>query len=172
MRRRRIRRRPRSGPVSRVGIFDRSSKGQITPPIEVTLERGALQFFAETIGETNPIYLDVKAARAAHHPDILAPATYAVVVGALAGQQAKRMGQPDLLDLIHGDLRVLLHGSESYIYHGPLYAGDTVQVENEVTDFSDAKGGKLEIAHVTTRITHPERGLLVEASRAIIHQLG
>ncbi|MBO9409039.1 MaoC family dehydratase N-terminal domain-containing protein [Shimia sp. R9_1] len=154
-----------------MGIFDRSAKGHITPVIEITIERGALIFFAETIGETNPVHLDTRAARAADHPDILAPATYAVVVGTLAGQKAKRRGQPDILELINGDLRVLLHGAEDYTYHGPLYAGDTVEVENEITDFSDPKGGKLEIAHITTRISHPERGLLVEANRALIHRL-
>ncbi len=154
-----------------MGIFDRTSKGQITPDIAVTLERGALAFFAQTIGETDPVHLDAVAAQAAGHRDILAPATYAVVVGTLAGQQAQRMGQPDLLTLINGDLRVLLHGTESYQYHGPMFAGDTVHVHNEIVDFTDAKGGALEIAHVTTRITHPQRGLLVEAKRGIIHQL-
>lgn len=155
-----------------MGIFNRTTKGHITPPVEVTLERGALAFFANTIGETNPIYLDAAAAQAAGHPDIMAPATYAVVVGTFAGQTAKRQGQPDILELINGDLRVLLHGTEAYDYHRAMFAGDTVSVENEITGFSDAKGGALEIAHVTTRITHPERGLLVTATRGIIHRLG
>lgn len=155
-----------------MGIFDRTSKGTITPPVEVTLERGALAFFAETIGESNPIYLDAAAAQAAGHPDIMAPATYAVVVSTFAGQSAKRQGQPDILELINGDLRVLLHGTEAYQYHGAMFAGDTVSVVNEITGFSDAKGGALEIAHVTTRITHPTRGLLITATRGIIHRLG
>ncbi len=155
-----------------MGIFDRTTKGHITPAIEVTLERGALAFFAQTIGETNPIYFDPAAAQAAGHSDIMAPATYAVVLGTLADQQAQRQGQPDLLTLINGDLTVLLHGSEAYEYHGAIFANDTVTVQTEILDFNDAKGGKLEIAHVATRITHPTRGLLVSATRAIIHQLG
>ncbi|MGR3713319.1 MAG: FAS1-like dehydratase domain-containing protein [Shimia sp.] len=155
-----------------MGIFDRTSEGHITDPVAVTLERGAIAFFAETIGETDPMHLDADAAQAAGHPDVLAPATYAVVVGTFAGQKAARQGKPDLLTLINGDLRVLLHGTEAYDYHGPMFAGDTVHVQNEVTGFTDAKGGKLEIAHVTTRITHPERGPLVTATRGIIHRLG
>lgn len=155
-----------------MGIFNRSTKGHITPAVEVTIERGPLAFFSETIGETDPAYLDPDAAQDAGHPDIMAPATFAVVVGTFAGHQAKRQGQPDILELINGDLRVLLHGTEAYTYHGPMFAGDVVTVENEVTDFTDAKGGKLEIAHITTRITHPTRGLLVEATRGIVHRLG
>ncbi|MBO9478842.1 MaoC family dehydratase N-terminal domain-containing protein [Shimia sp. R11_0] len=155
-----------------MGIFDRSTKGQITPSIRITVEPGPLAFFTETIGETNPLYRDRDAARAAGHPDVLAPPTYAVVVGTFAEQKAKRAGAPDLLDRINGDLRVLLHGTEEYAYHGLMYATDTLEVENEVMDFTDAKGGKLEIAHIATRISHPKRGLLVEASRRLIHRLG
>ncbi|MDV4143440.1 MULTISPECIES: FAS1-like dehydratase domain-containing protein [Shimia] len=155
-----------------MGIFDRSTAGQKTPPIEVTLERGAIAFFAETIGETNPIHFDVDAARAAGHPDVVAPATYPVVVGTFAGKESMRRGLPGIHAIINADFRCLLHGTESYIYHGPIHAGETVSVENEVLGFADAKGGKLEIAQVATRITHPERGLLVEAKRDIIHVLG
>lgn len=152
-------------------LFDRTTKGKSTPPISVTLERGALQFFARTIGETTPLYLDPAAARAEGHPDILAPASYAGVVSTLAGHEAQRQGIPDLIEIISGDLHKLLHGSESYTYHGPLYAGDTVQVIHDITDFSDIKGHTLEIAHITTRITHPTRGLLVETKRTLIHRL-
>ncbi|MFY0617287.1 FAS1-like dehydratase domain-containing protein [Shimia sp.] len=155
-----------------MGIFDRTTKGHVTPAVAVTLEHGALAFFAETIGESDPIYFDTQAAVAAGHPDILAPATYAVAIGAFAGQQALRQGLPDIIDLIKADLRVLLHGTEAYTYHGPMFAGDTVLVENEIIDFTDAKGGKLEIAHVTTRISHAERGPRVTATRAMIHRLG
>ena len=152
-------------------IFDRTTKGTTTPPVALTLERGALRFFARTIGETNPIYLDAEAARAAGHPDILAPASYAAVVATLAGHEARRQGLPDLIEVIHGDLHRLLHGSESYTYHGPLYARDTLHVTHEITDFADIKGATLERAHITTRITHPTRGLLVETKRTLIHRL-
>ena len=155
-----------------MGIFDRSTAGHVTPPIEVTLERGAIAFFAETIGETNPIHFDVDAARAAGHPDLVAPATYPVVVGTFAGKEADRKGAPDLLALIKADMRHLLHGTENYTYHGALYAGETVTVVNEILGFVDAKGGKLEVAQIATRITHPTRGLLIEAKRDLIHVLG
>lgn len=155
-----------------MGIFDRSTAGHITPPVDVTLERGAIAFFAETIGETNPIHFDVDAARSAGHPDVVAPATYPVVVGTFAGNESARKGSPGILDLIKADMRHLLHGTESYTYHGTMYAGETVSVVNEVLGFVDAKGGKLEIAQVATRITHLERGLIVEAKRDIIHVLG
>lgn len=155
-----------------MGIFDRTTKGQTAPKIEVTLERGALIFFAETIGETNPIHLNAQAAQAAGHPDILAPPTYGVVVGTLADHSAARQGLTNVMQLINADYRVLLHGSETYDYHAPMFAGETVLVENEVTDFTDVTRAGLEIAHVTCRITHATRGPLITATRAMIHQLG
>ncbi|MGX9351402.1 FAS1-like dehydratase domain-containing protein [Shimia sp. W99] len=155
-----------------MGLFNRDTAGQTTPSASVTLERGAMTFFAETIGETNPIHFNLESARAAGHPDIMATATYAVVVGTMAGKDLTRRGEPDMLALIGADMRYLLHGTEQYSYHGPMFAGDTVDVETEVTGFADAKGGKLEIATLTQRITHPTRGLLVEARRDLIHRLG
>ncbi|MEP2533702.1 MaoC family dehydratase N-terminal domain-containing protein [Shimia sp.] len=154
-----------------MGIFDRSTTGHITAPVTVTLERGAMIFFAETIGETDPIYLDPTAAHAAGHPDILAPLTYIAVIGTEAGKTAHRLGQTDFLDLIRADLRVLLHGNENYSYHGPLYAGDTVDVRTEIVGFVDAKGGQLEIAKIRQTMTHPERGLVVDIKRDLIHRL-
>ena len=56
-----------------MGIFNRSTKGHVTPPIEVTLERGPLAFFSETIGETDPIYFDSDAAQAAGCPFYTSP---------------------------------------------------------------------------------------------------
>ena len=47
----------------------------------VDIERGRIRFFSRTIGETNPVYLDVEAARAAGHRDIVVPPTYLFNLG-------------------------------------------------------------------------------------------
>ncbi|MEQ9695014.1 MaoC family dehydratase N-terminal domain-containing protein [Shimia sp. SDUM112013] len=154
-----------------MGIFNRSSAGHETPPIAVLVERGAVAFFSETIGEANPIHFDVDAARAAGHPDIMAPATYPVVLDMAAAKEGTRKGQVDLLSLIGADMRYLLHGTETYEYHGPIYAGETVKVISRVKGFSDAKGGALEIAHLEMELRHPERGTLAIATRDLIHRL-
>ncbi|MBU2942878.1 MaoC family dehydratase N-terminal domain-containing protein [Shimia thalassica] len=154
-----------------MGIFDRNTAGHETAPINVTVERGAVAFFAETIGETNPIHFDADAARAAGHPDVVTPATYPVVIEMAAAKIGKRNGVPDTQDVIKVDNRYVLHGSESYTYHGPIYAGDTVEVISRVKSFADAKGGALEIANLELEIRHPERGVLAVAERTLIHRL-
>jgi hypothetical protein len=44
--------------------------------IPFDVERGRLRFFARTIGLSDPVYLDVAAARRAGHPDLPAPLTF------------------------------------------------------------------------------------------------
>lgn len=154
-----------------MSLFDRSSAGFETAPIDVTLERGAIAFFSETIGEANPIHRDVDAARAAGHPDVVAPATYPVVLDMAAAKAATRNGTPSLLEIIKADMRYLLHGTENYDYRGALFAGDTVQAISRVKGFSDAKGGALEIAHLEMEIRHATRGTLSVTTRDLIHRL-
>ena len=69
-------------------------------------------------------------------------------------------------------MRVLLHGSEEFEYHAPVFAGDEVTLSTRVKGFSDAKGGKLEIAHLETTVRHAERGDLITIRRDLIHRLG
>lgn len=154
-----------------MGIFNRETAGHASQPIEIIVERGAVAFFAETIGESNPVHCDVDAARAAGHPDVVTPATYPVVLGMIAAKEGARRDIPETLAVIGADMRYLLHGTEAYEYHGPIYAGDRVEVVNRVTGFSDAKGGALEIAHLEMEIRHPERGTLAVAKRDLIHRL-
>lgn len=154
-----------------MGIFKRDSAGHESAPVEVQVERGAIAFFSETIGERNPIHFDVDAARAAGHPDVMAPATYPVVLDMAASKEGARKGQKDLLGLIGADMRYLLHGTENYAYQGPIFAGDTVQVISRVKGFSDAKGGALEIAHLEMEVRHASRGTLAIATRDLIHRL-
>jgi len=155
-----------------MGSFNRESAGQVSAPVSIDVERGALVFFAETIGETNPIHLDAQAAQAAGYCDIVAPPTYPAVLDMAAAHETRRAGRDDILTRIGADLRRLLHGTEAYEYHGPIVAGDRVTVSTRVKGFSVSSTGKLEFAHLETEITHADRGLLVSLQRDLIHRLG
>lgn len=154
-----------------MGRFNRDSEGARIGPFSVQVERGALAFFARTIGETDPVFWDPDAARAAGYPDIKAPPTYGAVLDMAASHEADRRGDTGALALIGADLRRLLHGAERYDYHGPIFAGDQVTLTTTVKGFSDASTGKLEFAHLQTTITHAERGDLVTIRRDLIHRL-
>ncbi|PSL17704.1 FAS1-like dehydratase domain-containing protein [Shimia abyssi] len=154
-----------------MALFDRSLMGQTIGPVSVILERGPMLFFAETIGETNPVHLDPAAAHAAGHPDILALPTYAVVIASLADKSLARQGRCDSLKRLGADMRYLLHGGESYTYHAPIFAGETVEVTTEFAGVSNAGGGTLEIARIYQHIVHTDRGPLVTTKRDLIHKL-
>ena len=49
-------------------MIDKKHIGKVLPSFSATAEAGQLRFFAKSIGETNPIYLDEQAARDAGHP--------------------------------------------------------------------------------------------------------
>lgn len=153
------------------GIFNRATAGYTSDGTDILVERSAIAAFAETIGETNPIHHDPAAARAAGHRDVVAPATFSVVLGMMADKQSEKLGQPSLLRVINADMRYILHGTEAYEYHAPIHAGDQVRITNHVVGFSDAKGGALEIAHLQVTILHPDHGPLVTARRNLIHRL-
>jgi len=156
----------------RKGVFDRTTKGTSLPPVEVTIERGRIRFFAEVLGETDPAHTDVAAARAAGHPDLVAPPSFFMVVEAAANAELKRRGEKTAAELIGCDFRYLLHGDETYAYSGLIYAGDALTLTTTVLDFFDKKGGAMEFATLSSTLTHPTRGVIVRTSRNLLHRLG
>ncbi|MEQ9586390.1 MAG: MaoC family dehydratase N-terminal domain-containing protein [Parvibaculaceae bacterium] len=153
------------------GIFDRSTLGQKTGIVRVPIERGRIRFFAKTIGETSPIHSDIEVARRAGYPDIVAPLTYPMVIWMEANEALSDRGEKPAFILINSDFRRLLHGSERYDYSGLIFAGDVVDVTTEVMGFETKSSGRMELAHLKTEITHPERGVLVSAHATAIHRL-
>ena len=97
-------------------------------PLVVDLERGRLRRFAAAIGETDPIYLNVEAARAAGYRDVVAMPTYMFSI-----ELESPVPFAFLLDL-DIDLSAVLHGEQAFSYHAPIYAGDTITVTRRIID--------------------------------------
>ncbi|MCU1414189.1 MAG: hypothetical protein JWN80_1529 [Microbacteriaceae bacterium] len=127
--------------------IDHSAIGRVLDPVTTTLERGRLAFFAQAIGETDPLYSDLATARAAGHPDLPVPPTF--IFGAL-------LDAPDPFAWIAAlgvDMRFVLHGTQKFSYHSVLHAGDTVTLQPTITDVYDKRGGALEFVVTTTTVT-------------------
>lgn len=153
------------------GLFRRETKGRATRPTTVTVERGRIRSFAQSLGETDPIHSDLDHARGARHPDIVAPPSFFMVIEALANEEARRRGDPAILDVVGADFRYLLHGDEHYSYEGLIFAGDEVSLTARVTDFYDKKGGAMEFVTIESVVEHAERGVLVRCTRTLLHKL-
>src|SRR6185437_6509858 len=87
-------------------------------PFEVGRE--LIRHFASAIGDANPISHDVEAAKAAGHPDLVAPPTFLTTLGF-----RRRSGPIDDPEL-GLDYSLVVHGEQKFILHRPVYAGDVL----------------------------------------------
>jgi acyl dehydratase len=142
-------------------MIDRKFIGHQLPPSVLMVDRTRLQFFAKAIGETDPIYSDLAAAKAAGYPDLPAPPTFLFAAELDSGTTER------LLDELGIPLTKLLHGEQSFRYHAAVCAGDTVTVQSSITDIYDKKGGKLEFAVKDSRVNN-QRGELVAELRTVL----
>ncbi|MFG2613962.1 MaoC family dehydratase N-terminal domain-containing protein [Streptomyces anulatus] len=125
--------------------------GTSTPAHSAEVERGRLRFFARSIGQHDPVYMDLEAARAAGHRDLPVPPTFLFCLD---------MDNPDRGDFLAGlgiDVRTVLHGGQEFAYHAPAYAGDTLTFRTEVTDVYTKKGGALEFIVRATHVTRDDK---------------
>jgi acyl dehydratase len=124
------------------------------------------------LGLDDPIHFDAAAARAEGFRDLVAPPSFFMVVEAAAEDARNQRSQPTLFEAIAADFRYLLHGDERYTYVAPLCAGDRVTFSAVVGDFSDKKGGLIELVTVRSEISHPTFGVLVHGERTLLHRFG
>jgi hypothetical protein len=154
------------------GIFKRETKGLSTTPVNVRLDRSRVVSFARLLGETDPIFTDVAAARAKGYPDVPVTPSFPAVIERLATAELRERGALSLTEAVGCDFRYLLHGEQQYAYEGLMYAGDQVSVTSQVLDFYDKRGGCLEFVVLGTTIRHLDRGVIVRATRTLLHRLG
>jgi acyl dehydratase len=127
--------------------------GRRTPPVTVTIDRGRLRLFAKATGQTDPVYVDVDAARAAGHPDLLVPPTY------LFGIEFERPDPFDWYRQLGFDMEAMLHGSQSFEYRTAVHAGDEVTAESVITDVHVKRGGALTLIERTSTICRGDRAV-------------
>ena len=141
-------------------MIDRQYIGHAMPSFEVLVEKGRLHFFAKATGQTDPVYWDEVAARAAGHPALPVPPTFLFCL---------EMASPDpaaIRHLLGMDYRRLLHGEQGFTYHSLAYAGEVLRFEQRIEDIYDKKGGALEFVLRKTRVTK-QRGQPVADLRTV-----
>lgn len=142
-------------------MIDKKWIGHELPPAILPIERTRLQFFAKAIGETDPVYTDVTAAREAGYPDLPAPPTF------LFAAELDSGAIDLLLERLEIPLPKLLHGEQGFSYHRPACVGDTVTVRSVIQDIYDKRNGALEFVVKTSHATN-QRGELVAELRTVL----
>jgi acyl dehydratase len=118
--------------------------------------REKVREFASAVGESDPRFHDVDAARAAGFADVVAPPMFASVY-------AGRAVFPLVLDPAVGiDFARMVHGGQDFTWHEPVVAGDEITTEAEFTD--RAKRGELTVFTFTSRSVNQDGELVCEGT--------
>ena len=113
--------------------------GKRFPTVFYAVGREKIREYAEAVGERNPVYLDVDAARAAGHADVVAPPMFVVVYAGRAFLQA--LFDPELeIDFAH-----LVHGGQEFRWEQPVVAGDEVSTALEFKDTRERAGLRFDV---------------------------
>ena len=115
--------------------LDRELVGRSYPPSAVyEVGRAKIAEFATAVGADDPVHRDVEAARAAGHPDVIAPPTFAIVVSLEAAFVV--LGDPE----VGLDYSRVVHGDQRFSYTRPVVAGDALVCVNSVDEIT-SRGG-------------------------------
>lgn len=130
--------------------IDKSFIDHPRPSTTVKVDAGQAKFFVKAIGETNPVYLDVAAAKAAGYRGLPIPPTYLFCLLMMSVENSYA-----IWDELGIEVGRLLHGEQGFKFHKPVYVGDELTYTPKVLDVQDKKGGVMTM--ITQRI-HVENG--------------
>lgn len=106
--------------------------------------REKVREYARAVGETEPLYLDLDAARAAGHDDLVAPPMFAVVYAGQAFAEA-------MLDPAVGiDFAMLVHSGQEFEWGPLVLAGDEITTVVTLATVSERLGMKFYEFHSTS----------------------
>lgn len=110
-------------------------QGRVFPPTAPYLVgREKIREFSRAVLSTNPINFDVDAARAAGHADLVAPATFPVVVQ--EATLAQLLAEPDA----GIDFSRVVHGEQRFTYTRAIVAGDELTATLTVSSVKSLGG--------------------------------
>ncbi len=155
--------------------------GMPTGKSTITIERGPVTQFAASVTDTNKIYRDAGAARAAGLPGIPAPPTYffsaAPFWGAFPEDQPAdatpaRNPMAEVMGALMAKGGLILHGEEEFTYHKPVVVGDRITGEGKVVDLYEKQSGERTMTFLVTENEYRNQDgeLVLTARMNLIHR--
>ena len=108
--------------------------GKQYEPTVYAVGREKIREYARAVGETNPVHLDVDAARDAGYADVVAPPMFAVVYS------APSVGPPIFDPDLEINFAMMVHGGQQFEWGAPVVAGDEITTTASVKDISERDG--------------------------------
>jgi len=137
--------------------------GTMTFPVD----RSKVREFARALGDPDPVYTDVDAARAVGFSDIPVPPAFVV-------SSAHWSEEDNLVATLGLDLRRVLHGECGWECHGPVVVGDELTASRRVSGVSTRegrRGGTMTMVSIETDFTN-QRGELVVRRTDVLVETG
>lgn len=139
------------------GVITDEARRWATEPFEqyvTTVSRNDIARFARAIGETDPIYYDPDAARAAGHRDVLAPAYFPYTIRMQAAHLIDRADlEPDgssSADVPPLPTNRAMAGETKLEVGASIHAGDTITLDKRIIDLYEKSGRSGALVFVTT----------------------
>ena len=108
--------------------------GKSYEPALYAVGREKIREYARAVGETNPLHLDLEAARAAGYSDLVAPPMFAVVYS------APSVGPPIFDPELELNFAMMVHGGQEFEWGAPVVAGDEITTTTRVKDIHERDG--------------------------------
>lgn len=143
-------------------MIEKQLIGWTSPASTVEVEKGRLRFFAQAIGETNPLYSDEKVARAEGYRSIPIPPTFLFCL------EMENSSSSRVLEILNVGMDRILHGEQFFRYHQAVCVGDCITFQSKVSDIYSRKGGTLEFIVLESTATNQDGVLVGEMRSSII----
>jgi acyl dehydratase len=108
--------------------------GKVYPPAVYAVGREKVREYALAVGESNPVHLDVRAARRAGYADVVAPPMFAVVYSTPAVVMA--VFDPD----VAMSFAMEVHGAQELCWGPLVIAGEEIATRASVKDIYEHDG--------------------------------
>lgn len=118
---------------------------------DLPIERGKVTEFALAVGEDNPIFFNVEAARLAGFPDVVAPPTFTVTQIWQVSREDREAKLGANLDYAR-----VLHGEQEFVYKRLPFAGETLKGTMRISkDFTKEgkRGGTMRFVTYESKFT-------------------
>jgi acyl dehydratase len=140
-------------------MADKAMIGREAEGATICIDAESVKDFARGIGETNPLYFDEEAARAAGYDNVVAPPTYPIAF------MAESMNA-DLFFELNLNMPSLVHGGQEFEYFRPVVAGEKLALKGRIADIWEKQGRSGILDFVVMEATaHDEGGDPVYTSR-------
>ena len=149
-------------------MTDASLAGRDLGTMTFPVDRSKVREFARALGDPDPVYTDVDAARAAGFTDIPVPPTFVV-------SSAHWREEDNMVATLGLDLRRVLHGECGWEYHGPVVVGDQLTARRRVSGVNrreGRRGGTMTMVTIETDFVNQREELVVRQTDVLIETGG